>query len=139
MDARDVVPPFVPLSDLVPNAPTAHRASGGADGATDMSSAGFGASGTEQTKGRQSIAVWVEFATAGASCIVTPVFYDNSAPPAPLALGAALSFTATGKRVSAAGNYMSAVQLIDAAGFQRFKLHRDSISAGNVTVFAQPL
>lgn len=126
------------LVEAIPNAVSAHRAASGADTGTDMSSSGFGGS-TEKILNRGALVIWVEFATAGASCLVTPVFYDDSGTPAPFALGPQLSFTASAKRVTAAGNYMSEAQIVETFGFRRFKVYKDTVSAGNVTIYAIPL
>jgi hypothetical protein len=89
------------LSDSIANAPAAHRAAGGADSTADMSSADFAASGTALTNNRGAIAVWAAFATAGATCVLTPVLYDST--PAPMALGPSLAFAASAKRISSSG------------------------------------
>lgn len=128
----------IPCTDHIANTPTAHRASVPADSATDMSSAGFG-TGTAVVNNRGSIAIWVGFETAGATCLLTVVFYDDAGTPAPMALSEQLAFAASAKRLSAAGNFMSEAKLVDSRGYKRFKVFVDSISAGDIDVFAEPV
>lgn len=130
--------PGIVYSDVIPDAPTAHRAAGSTDSETDMSSAGFGvAAGIETIGNRQSLAIWVEFATSGASCTLNVVFYDGAGTP--MCVSETLTFTASTQRKSASGTYLSARQIIDAAGFRGFKIQKLTISSGNITVYACPI
>jgi hypothetical protein len=129
--------PLVAYSEAIPTAPTAHRAAGAADADTDLSSAGFGSVGLESIDNRMSLAVWVEFATAAASCTLQVAFYD--AAGAPLFLSEVLTFTATAQRKSASGTYLAARQIVDCAGAAKYKVQRLTISSGNVTVGAVPI
>lgn len=124
-------------SETIPAGPSAHRAAGAADADTDMSSAGFGASGLEDIGERMSLVVSAEFATAAASCTLQVCFYDSAG--APLFLSEVLTFTATAQRRSAAGVYLSARQIVDCAGAAKYKVQRLTISSGNVTVQATPI
>lgn len=137
-DSTIEIPAGFALVETLPNAPSAHRSSGGADASTDMSSSGFGTS-TELIENRGALIIWVEFATAGATCTLIPVWYDDSATPAPMALGPSLTFTATAKRVTSSGNYMSEAVIIDTHSFARYKIFKETVSAGNIVVHATPV
>jgi len=138
-DATLEAPAGVALTDHIANGPTAHRAAVTiADTATDMSSVGFGTS-TAVTNNRGAIAVWIEFANSAGSCTLRPVFYDDAGTPVPMALGPSLVFTASAKRVSAAGDFMSEVKLIDSSGFKRFKMFVELQGTGNIDIFAEPI
>lgn len=128
------------LSDVLPNQPSQHRAAGTSEPTVvDMSTVGFGAAGQERTLNRGAMVVWVDFDTPGASLLVTPVFYDDNNTPQ--ALGPQLSFVAANKRRAAAGSYMTQMQIIDTAGFRRFKMYRDSVapSTAQSVIFAVPV
>ena len=112
-DSTEKLPAGVAMSDVIGNAPAAHRSALSAvDTATDMSPSGFGTS-TLKTGNRGAIVVWCEFANAAGSAVVRLVFYDDSGTLVPLFLGPALTFTADTKRVSASGDYLSEAQLVD--------------------------
>lgn len=131
----------VSLSDAIPNTPSAHRANVTVDTAVvDMTSAGFGSSGLQNINNRGALLVWAVFATAGASCTLRPIWYDAATTPAPMATGPVLAFTASAKTLAGSGNmYMSEAQIVDAMGFKKFKIYCESISAGDVDIFAVPI
>lgn len=139
-DTAEKLPAGLAVSDMIANGPTAHRSAvAAADSDTDMSSAGFGSSGQKLSDNRGAIPIWCEFSSAGATATVRLVYYDNAGTKAPMVIGPLLTFTATSKRVSAAGDYMTEIQMVESYGFAAFKVFIESISAGNVDVFAEPI
>jgi hypothetical protein len=139
-DSTLEAPGGVALSDHIANGPSAHRtAIASADSATDMSSAAFGTS-TALVNNRGTLCVWVAFNVAASQATVRPVFYDDAATPAPMALGPLLSFTASAKRLSASGKYMTEAQLVDTRGFKRVKVFVESITASeSADVYAEAI
>jgi len=132
------IPTGIALTDVVTNTVLAHRAGiAGPDTATDMSSAGFGNTGTALTNNRGALVVWCEFGSSTAAALLTPVFYDNAAAQAPTALGLQMYFPANAAfRVSSGNDYMTAVQITDTYGFRRYKMYVNSLTNGSVDVFA---
>lgn len=138
-DAAEKLPVGIAASDMLANTPTAHRAAvAAADTATDLSSVGFG-TGTKLTDNRGAVTAWSAFTVAAASMTGRFIFYDNAATPAPMCVGPLLTFTASARRVSAAGAYVSEVKLVETYGFARCKFFVESISSGSVDVFAEPV
>lgn len=135
-------PGGVALSDRIPAGPTADRAavSSNDTATTDMSTAGFaGSSGANllAVNNRGALVVWCEFANAAGSATVEIVFYDGSNNP--LFVSEQLTFTAKTQRVSASGDYLSQVQMVDTYGASKYRPFVRSIGTGNVDVFGQPI
>lgn len=138
-DANEKLPAGIAVSDMIANTPTAHRSAvAAADTATDLSSVGFGGS-TKLSDNRGAITIWGEFTSAGASATCRVAYYDNAGTPAPMCIGPAFTLAATTRRVSAAGDYVSEPKMVETYGFARFKVFIETLSAGNIDVFAEPV
>lgn len=138
-DANEKLPVGIAASDMITNTPTAHRSAvAAADTATDLSSVGFGGS-TKLSDNRGAITLWGEFSVSGATATCRVVYYDNAATPAPMCVGPSFTLAATARRVSAAGDYVSEVKMIETFGFARFKVFIESLSSGNIDIFAEPV
>ena len=138
-DASIQIASGIPLTDHLPNGPTAHRATvTTADSATDMSSVGFG-TGTLPLNNRASLMLWTTFSAADGMCTLRPIYYDDAATPVPMALGNTIVFQATTRRLSASGRYMSQAQGVVVPGFARVKIFVEALSTGNLDIFAEPL
>jgi hypothetical protein len=139
-DPNEKLPAGIAASDMIANGPTAHRSAvSTADTATDLSSAGFGSSGTKLSDNRGAITIWAEFSTSGASATCRVVYYDNASTPAPMCVGPAFTLAATMRRVSASGDYVSEPKMVETYGFARFKVFIETLSAGTIDVFAEPI
>lgn len=138
------IPAGVALSDRIADAPTADRADAtAADAATDMSTTAFaGTAGADlkTVNNRGALAVWATFEATTDSCAVRIVYYDAADNPlfvSPLLTLVPLS----GFRLSAAGAYMSEVQLVDTYGASQFRpyLVSKGDATNDVSVFAHPI
>lgn len=138
-DANEKLPAGIAASDMIANGPSAHRSAvSAADTATDLSSAGFGGS-TKLSDNRGAITIWGEFSSSGASATCRVAYYDNAGTPAPMCIGQAFTLAATTRRVAAAGDYVSEPKMVETFGFARFKVFIETLSAGNIDVFAEPV
>lgn len=135
-------PGGVILSGAIAAAPSADRSGLTADdtGTTDMSTAGFaGSSGANlfSVHNRGALVVWCEFANSAGTATVEVVFYDSSNNP--LFVSEQLTFAAKTQRVSASGDYLSQVQMIDTYGASKYRPFLRAKGTGNVDVFGQPI
>lgn len=138
------IPAGVALSDRIADAPTADRATAtAADSSTDMSTtvfAGTAGANLKTVNNRGALAVWATFEATTDSATVRVVFYD--AADNPLFVSPLLSFTPlSGFRLSAAGHYMTEVQLLDTYGASQFRPYIVSKgdAVNDVSVFAHPI
>lgn len=129
------------LSDRIADGPSPDRAAVSAvDTATDMSTTVFaGSSGANLVaiNNRGALVVWCEFANAAGSAVIRMVYYD--AANNPLFLGPPLTFAALTQRVSASGDYMSEVQIVESYGASKFRAYLATIGTGNVDIFTRPI
>lgn len=93
-------------------------------------------SSTAITVGDKSVLVIsVDFNTAGANCIIVPVFYDENATPAIIGIGEELVFQASTLRRTASGNYLGAIKMVDVFGATNVRLAVRSLSGGTINVY----
>jgi hypothetical protein len=97
-------------------------------------------SSTAITVGDKSVLVIaVDFNTAGANCIIVPVYYDNNASPAIIGIGEELVFQATTLRRTATGNYLAAIKMVDVFGATNIRLMVKNLSAGTINIYSEVL
>lgn len=93
---------------------------------------------TAITVGDKSVLlIEVDFNTAGANCVIVPVFYDGAVTPAIIGIGEEIAFSASLWRRTAAGNYFSNLKMIDVMGAASIRLAVKSISAGNINIYGE--
>jgi hypothetical protein len=136
------IPAGVMLSTRIPSGISPDRSGLSADdtSVTDMSTVGFaGTAGANllPINNCGALSVWCEFANSAGSATVKIVFYD--AANNPLFISRLLTFSAATVRVSAAGDYMSAAQLVDTCGASKYRPYLKVKGTGNVDIFANPI
>lgn len=136
------IPGGILLTTRIADGPAADRSALAADdtAVTDMSTAGFaGALGVNLVaiNNRGALAVWCEFVDPAGSATVKIIFYDSN--NAPLFVSRLLTFAASTVRVSAAGDYMSAAQLVDTCGASKYRPYLKVKGTGNLDIFAYPI
>jgi hypothetical protein len=95
---------------------------------------------TAITVGDKSVLVIaVDFNTAGANCIIVPVYYDSNASPAIIGVGEELVFQASVLRRTAAGNYLGGIKMVDVFGATNIRLLVKTLTVGTINVYGEVL
>jgi hypothetical protein len=142
-DGSHEAPGGFALTDRIPAAPSADRSLlTAADSATDMSTTVFaGTSGANlfAINNRGALVVWCSFEASTDSATVRIVYYDASNNP--LFVGPPLAFAPLAQRLSAAGHYMSAPQIVESYGASKYRpyLSTKGDAVNDVSIFAQPI
>jgi len=93
---------------------------------------------TAITVGDKSVLlIEVDFNTAGANCVIVPVFYDGATTPAIIGVGEEIAFTASQWRRTSTGNYFGTVKMVDVMGATSIRLAVKSISTGSMNIYGE--
>jgi hypothetical protein len=93
---------------------------------------------TAITVGDKSVLiVGVDFNTAGANCVLVPVFYDGAGTPAIIGIGEEIALSAAQWRRTAAGNYFGNLKIVDVMGATSIRLAVKSISSGSINIYGE--